>query len=92
MNSKFYIDFQIQNINLKYSLIHPYKIFPMTALNPSKVTNPAPIFSLNPKTCITSAINTKETVPETKLKANIYWPNSKMTSISYDYITEYMTK
>ena len=24
--------------------------------------------------------------------ANIYWPNSKMTSISYDYITEYMTK
>ena len=23
---------------------------------------------------------------------NTYWPNSKMTSISYDYITEYMTK
>ena len=23
---------------------------------------------------------------------NIYWPNSKMTYIPYDYITEYMTK
>ena len=23
---------------------------------------------------------------------NVYWSNSKMTPISYDYITEYMTK